>query len=317
MQNREYKRQPYIPAAIASGTFAQFVCAAAAGSISQVMFYPASTALTRMQVNTGAIRSLEDCKRVILGDAYKGSIRSKISSIYSGFMMAGTYKIATRTMKYGMQPPLANFLTRHYGTAARNYFGDMHGKALLEALAGGVIGVLEVLFFHSLDTIRIKRQSGDRTALSQLIRRDPLKLYNGACLTMARNFTSFSVLFGISSMLMSMMGLQNTREANLKQRFSAASVAAAASVIATNPLDVVKSRIQKAHERVSTVSMFRQVIQKEGPLAFYKGISIKILTSLPKKAVPLALTGYLLKLWETQRTDQPETKIHAKPGSAG
>ena len=312
MQNRDTKHQSCVPPVFSYGNLAQFGCAAVAGTISQFIFYPTSTSLTRIQVHTSPIRSFDDGMRVIFKEAYGQSLLSKISSIYYGFTIAGTYKIATRSVKYGCQPPLANYFSQHYGTSARYYFGERQGKALLEALAGGTIGILEVLFFHSLDTIRIKRQSGDHTKLLRMVTADPIKLYNGAGITMARNFTSFSVLFGVSSMLMSLMGLESARQANLNQRFSSASLAAAVSVMATSPLDVIKTRIQYAPERVSTLSMFRQVAQKEGLTAFYKGISLKILTSLPKKALPLTLTGYFLDLWEKWQADNRNTVRNRK-----
>jgi len=292
----------------------QLLCAGAAGSISQLIFYPTSTSLTRIQVNTTPLRSFEDLKRVVFGNAYQEGLSARFASIYSGFMLAGTYKIAARSLKYGLQPTVASFLSHHYGEQARTNLGELQGKALLEALAGGSIGMFEVLFFHALDTIKIKRQGGDRTPFVKLIRQDPIKLYNGAGITMARNFTSFSVLFGVSSMLMSLMGYQNTREANLKERFGAAATAAGVSVVVTNPLDVIKTRIQSAPLRVSTLSMFRNVCHSEGLFAFYKGISLRIFTSLPKKALPMVLTGYFLDLWQKQQAHHENQPVQYASG---
>jgi hypothetical protein len=284
---------------------AQFTCAAIAGTISQSIFYPTSTALTRIQVHTSPIRTFDDGMNVIFRDVRGKGFLSCWSSLYYGFLSAGSYKILTRSVKYGGQPSAARQLEHWCGPQARDYLGEKQSKALLEALAGGCIGISEVILFHWLDTIRIKRQSGDHTSFWKHLN-DPVKLYNGSVITMTRNFVSFSVLFGVSSMLMSMMGLGSAREANLGQRFSSASVAAGVSVLATNPLDVTKTRIQSAANRVSALSMFRQIVSNEGVLALYKGVTLKILSALPKKALPLALSGYLLDLWEKRQADQPQ-----------
>ncbi len=314
MRNRENKPQENTnQVQFANSNLAQLLCAGAAGSISQLIFYPSSTTLTRIQVNTTPLRSFEDLKRVVFGNAYREGLSARFASIYSGFMMAGAYKIVARSLKYGMQPTVAAFFSHHYGEQARKNLGELQGKALLEALAGGSIGMFEVLFFHALDTIKIKRQGGDRTPFVKLITQDPVKLYNGAGITVARNFTSFSVLFGVSSMLMSLMGYQNAREANLKERFGAAATAAGVSVVVTNPLDVIKTRIQSSPQRVSTLSMFRNVWNSEGFFAFYKGISLRILTSLPKKAVPMVLAGYFLDLWQKQQAHDENQPTRRSP----
>lgn len=67
-------------------------------------------------------------------------------------------------------------------------------------------------------------------------------------------------------------------------------------VLVTNPIDVIKTRIQTQEERVSFSKEAIKLVRQEGILAFTKGVSSRLMSSLPFSV--LGLVGYeAVKQW--------------------
>ena len=71
-----------------------------------------------------------------------------------------------------------------------------------------------------------------------------------------------------------------------------------ASIVVASPFDVVKTRLQKGEftSDLKARKVFREILAKEGPSAFFKGLTPKVGATSPTSAVyrPLPLRCSLL-----------------------
>jgi solute carrier family 25 (mitochondrial folate transporter), member 32 len=111
---------------------------------------------------------------------------------------------------------------------------------------------------------------------------------------------------------------------SLSQHILSAAIAGGVADVVTNPFWVVRTRIQTlalhpdhviSAPTISTYKMFRTIYQKEGFLAFYKGLTASLL-GLPHVAIQFPLYEYL-KQYSCQRSglEQP-TMSHYFAASA-
>eukprot|EP00032_Breviata_anathema_P001146 JZ551801.1.p3 GENE.JZ551801.1~~JZ551801.1.p3 ORF type:complete len:99 (+),score=50.92 JZ551801.1:267-563(+) len=72
--------------------------------------------------------------------------------------------------------------------------------------------------------------------------------------------------------------------ATFAQTFLSSSVGSMCSLIVSSPMDVVKTRIQQTNfgESQSALKIAGKMLAHEGPQAFFKGITPKLLTVGPK-----------------------------------
>lgn len=76
-----------------------------------------------------------------------------------------------------------------------------------------------------------------------------------------------------------MLGVSDYSKATWTQNFIASIAGAVASITIAAPLDVVKTRIQNANfeHKVPGVTVVKDLIKNEGPSAFFKGLTPKVL----------------------------------------
>ena len=62
------------------------------------------------------------------------------------------------------------------------------------------------------------------------------------------------------------------------------------SVFGNNPIDMVKTRMQgvESSQYSSTIDCVKQVLIKEGPMAFYKGAGARLLRVIPGQGIIFA-----------------------------
>ena len=149
-------------------------------------------------------------------------------------------------------------------------------------------GIGEVVLLP-LDVLKIKRQTNPESFHSRgffrIILDENVKLYRGWGWTAARNAPGSFALFGGSAFTKEyLFGLKNYSEATWMQNFVASIAGSIASITVAAPLDVVKTRIQNANfeSKVGGVAIIRDMIRNEGLLAFFKGLTPKVLVVGPK-----------------------------------
>jgi hypothetical protein len=91
-------------------------------------------------------------------------------------------------------------------------------------------------------------------------------------------------LFGASAVTKEYaLGVTDYSKATWTQNFIASIAGAVASITIAAPLDTVKTRIQNANfeQRVPGLTVVRDLIRNEGPTAFFKGLTPKVITVYP------------------------------------
>jgi len=181
-----------------------------------------------------------------------------------------------------------DYLTQHHEKDFTSAFGRGSGKAMLNATAGSLIGIGEIVLLP-LDVLKIKRQTNPEAFRSRgffrIVSDEGMGLYRGAGWTAARNAPGSFALFGGSAWAKEkLFALEDYNAATWGQNFVASVVGASASLIVSAPLDVIKTRIQSANFENSQggLTIIRNMAKNEGITSFFKGLVPKMLMTGPK-----------------------------------
>lgn len=237
-------------------------------------------------------------------DAYGKPLLQRYRSLFPGLGFAAGYKISQRIYKFGGQPVLKDFMTRHFGDNFNNTFGEKHGKIMIHAMAGSAIGVGEIALLP-LDVLKIRAQTnpgaiGGR-GLVQIAQAEGMSLYRGAGWTAARNAPGSFALFGGSAATKEyLFGLKDFNEATFAQNFVASILGASLSIIVAQPLDVIKTRIQsRPFDSPETgTQVIRNLLKEEGPGALFKGLVPKLSVVGPKLVFSFAVAQHMIAFFE-------------------
>lgn len=280
-----------------------------AGFMEIAVFHPFDTVSKRLMSNQQPVVAQnfsETCARlnsVIFKGAEDTNLLGKIRHLYPGSGYAAGYKVSQRVIKFAGQPVMRDFLFRHnYHERFAAFVGEKKGKMLVEAAAGSFVGVSEVILLP-LDRMKVLSQTnrkavGNRSMLKIAMQEGPAKLYAGALTTAVRNAPGSFLLFGGTVVTKDVIfGLEDYRKATFFQNTVASTVGACTGVFFTAPMDVVKTRIQNKsfNEACSGAEVFLQIIRIEGPTAFFKGITPKIITTAPKLVFSYTMTEFFVQ----------------------
>jgi len=120
--------------------------------------------------------------------------------------------------------------------------------------------------------------------------------FRGSSYTIARsaafNGTRLSVY---SETKVALLRQYPSLEGNSAVHILSAMSGASAGVVLSNPLDVIKTRIQM--DPGSNPSMIVRNIASEGPLAFYKGFFPSLTKSVPHSVISFVVLEQLTRLW--------------------
>ncbi|THH13828.1 hypothetical protein EW146_g6431 [Bondarzewia mesenterica] len=201
---------------------------------------------------------------------------------------AAGYKVSQRIYKFGGQPWFNDILNRHYKESFTNIFGERKGKSIMQATAGSLTGIGEVILLP-LDALKIKRQVNPEAfrgrGFIKIFLEEGTTLYRGWGWTMARNAPGSFALFGASSVTKDyILGVSDFSKATWAQNFVASIAGAVASITVAAPLDVIKTRIQNANfeNKTSGMTVMKELLKHEGAGALFKGLTPKILVVGPK-----------------------------------
>ncbi|KAJ7819783.1 mitochondrial carrier protein [Mycena olivaceomarginata] len=242
-----------------------------------LIFHPVDTIAKRLMSNKAQI-TWGTAGPILFREHATASIPKRFLSLFPGLGYAAGYKVAQRVYKFGGQPWFNDLINKYYKTQFTNTFGERKGKMMMQAAAGSLTGIGEVVLLP-LDVLKIKRQEGTT-------------LYRGWGWTMARNAPGSFALFGASAVTKELPG----------HKTSIASIAGAvASITVAAPLDVVKTRIQNANfeSKVPGFTVVRELVKNEGAGAFFKGLTPKILVVGPKLVFSYTLAQSLIPLFAT------------------
>ncbi|KAK5070812.1 high copy suppressor of abf2 [Lithohypha guttulata] len=275
----EFKRESGVARLLGSGS---------AGIAELAVFHPVDTIAKRLMSNSTKITSVPAFNAVIFRQYADAPLGTKFTSLFPGLGYAAGYKVLQRIYKYGGQPFVRDYLTQHHQQTFDSTFGKGTGKAMLNATAGSLIGIGEIVLLP-LDVLKIKRQTNPEAfrnrGFFKIISDEGMGLYRGAGWTAARNAPGSFALFGGSAWAKeSIFKLEDYNKASWSQNFVASVVGASASLIVSAPLDVIKTRIQNRNfeDPRSGFKIVGDMMRQEGITSFFKGLTPKMLMTGPK-----------------------------------
>lgn len=274
---------------------ARVIGGATSGALELIFFHPVDTVAKRLMSNQEKLyipgdsaATRKNINQVVFRKAADAGLITKWKSMFPGLGFAAGYKIAQRTYKFGGQPFVMDFINGTIGPQLQQTMGPKKGKVFSSAIAGSLMGVGEVLLLP-LDVLKIKAQTNPDVlkgrGLVEIFTKEGRALYKGGAWTAARNAPgSFALFGGASAVQYGIFKLEDPKKATFWQNFWASVGGAVASITVAAPLDVVKTRIQNKgfDSTESGLSVIRNLIKNEGPTAFFKGLTPKIIVVGPK-----------------------------------
>ncbi|KAH8107639.1 mitochondrial carrier domain-containing protein [Cristinia sonorae] len=281
-----------------SGT-ARILGSGASGIAELLVFHPVDTIAKRLMSNKSKV-TFASLSPIIFRDHAASTLPRKLLSLFPGLGYAAGYKVTQRIYKYGGQPFFNDVLRANYKSSFTNTFGERKGKMMMQATAGSLTGIGEVVLLP-LDALKIKRQVNPEAfrgrGVVRIFMEEGTTLYRGWGWTVARNAPGSFALFGASAVTKDyLFNLEDYSKATWTQNFVASIAGAVASITVAAPLDTVKTRIQNANfeSKVSGMTVVRELIRNEGAGALFKGLTPKILVVGPKLVFSYTLAQSLI-----------------------
>lgn len=263
------------------------------------MFHPVDTIAKRLMSNKSHV-SFSSLSSIIFREHATAPLGRKLLSLFPGLGYAAGYKVTQRIYKYGGQPWFNDIIKKNYSTEFTNVFGERKGKLMIQATAGSLTGIGEVVLLP-LDALKIKRQVNPEAfrgrGFVRIFLEEGTTLYRGWGWTMARNAPGSFALFGASAVTKDyLFGVTDYHKATWSQNFVASIAGAVASITVAAPLDTIKTRIQNANfeQKVSGVTVIKDLVKHEGVGALFKGLTPKILVVGPKLVFSYTLAQSLI-----------------------
>jgi len=247
--------------------------------------------------------SLSTLSPIIFREYSTASFGRKLLSLFPGLGYAAGYKVSQRIYKFGGQPWINDVLVQNYKTNFTNVFGERKGKMMMQATAGSLTGIGEVVLLP-LDALKIKRQVNPDAfrgrGVLRIFSEEGTTLYRGWGWTVARNAPGSFALFGASAVTKDYaLGVTDYSKATWTQNFIASVAGAVASITVAAPLDTIKTRIQNANfeQKMRGVTIVRELLRDEGAMALFKGLTPKILVVGPKLVFSYTIAQSLIPLF--------------------
>merc|ERR1712230_354686 len=262
-----------------------------------IIFHPVDTVAKRLMSNKVTGKPMME---IVFREHANARAGQKFLSLFPGLGYAAGYKVLQRVYKFGGQPYANDYLNANYKSSFQSAFGEKNGKAMMHATAGSFIGVGEIVLLP-LDVLKIKRQTNPEAfkgrGVMKIVADEGFALYRGWGWTVARNAPGSFALFGGSAFTKEyILGLKDYSSATWTQNAIASVMGSVASITVSQPLDVIKTRVQNQNfdSKVSGTTLIRDLIRNEGAGAFFKGLTPKLLVVAPKLVFSFTIAQSLI-----------------------
>ncbi|CUG00161.1 mitochondrial carrier protein, putative [Bodo saltans] len=298
-----------------------------AGAMEISIFHPFDTISKRLMSNEHRVigSSVKETMNNFTAVAFKGlktqpgvrpTFLQRVQHLYPGSLFAVYYKVSQRFVKFAGQPYAKDYLEKHKEQVPM-FRNGKRGQMLMEATAGCLVGVSEVVLLP-FDRLKVLSQTNQaalqgRGMISIFVQEGPRKMYAGLVITATRNAPGSFLLFGGTALTKEYaFGLKDYRSATFLQNVAASTVGAMMGVFVTSPIDVLKTRVQNKGfgEKMTAWQAFTNIMKVEGPHAFFKGITPKMIATSPRLVFSYTLSQYFTRML---RGLDPERKKTVAP----
>lgn len=281
-----------------------------AGAMEICIFHPFDTISKRLMshqqrvVGTSVGETLTNVRSVIFKGLAKEpapTFLQRVQHLYPGSLFAVYYKVSQRFVKFAGQPYAKDYLETRKENVPM--FHGKRGQMVMEATAGCLVGVSEVVLLP-FDRLKVLSQTNQtalqgRGMLSIFWQEGPRRMYAGLVITATRNAPGSFLLFGGTALTKEyVFGLEDYRKATFLQNVAASTVGAMMGVLVTSPIDVLKTRVQNKNfgDKMTAWQAFSTTLKHEGPTAFFKGITPKMIATSPRLVFSYTMSQYFTRI---------------------
>jgi len=284
---------------------------AMAGVIGRTPVHPLDTCKARLQVQTSASGAtayrgmLHAARQILATEGWRG--------LYRGYTMAAAGSIPGTAMYLGGYEVLKHRLAAVFGKDSfLTHFTAGFGAETVSCLVWVPVDVVK-------ERLQVQRPGdamayrGSLDAISTLWRSEGIRgVYKGygATLLSFGPYSAFYFLFyeQLKEAAIPICAVQTANDLPSWATLSSASFAGALAALVSNPLDIVKIRLQVQRGAASTGSQgslgfhyagvadgVRTILQTEGPKAFLKGAGARMMFMAPSTAITISAYEELMK----------------------
>lgn len=252
--------------------------------------------------------NLSHLREVIFADAIHKNGFYKVASLYRAFPQALGYKLLQRGA-LALQPPLK--------MALGDYFQSQ--SLWIDIGSGIAIGGTEAFFLLPLDFYKTRAQTYNK----KLVEKGRPSPFTGFGPTLVRNTIFISMMSVVTDSTMNYLvkngifaspntaSLADPCAPNEVQKNTARGVGFGTATLLSNPLDVIKVRMQaeRSKNKKNALQVGKEILQKEGTTAFLKGLVPKTAIQSFRLTFFFGLQDLLLK--KMQSPEEPQSKTLA------
>lgn len=252
------------------------IAGAVASSVAEVCTMPVDTAKVRLQLNReGYGRMLPTIRNIVRNEGARTLWRGASAAV----ARQGNYSALS-----------------FYGFNGCGIPRDTYAQKLL---LGGTVGAMSVACVNPLDVVKVRIQSGSYSysgvmqGLGSVVRNEGFRgMFAGVSPAMQRAFAVNAAELGTYAQAKEFFTVHAAFLPGAMVHLCASLVAGLASVIASNPLDVAKTRLMASSStggQRSLAGCLMQAVREEGPAALYKGAIPNWLRKGPHCAIQFVL----------------------------
>ena len=270
-----------------------------AGVFEISMTYPTEYVKTSMQLSPKALSVGDIVRSTMAGPGFFGFYRGLPSMVY--------FAAPKASLRFGTAEYMNQFLSTENG-------GDKYGLGQAKGFVSGLVaGTVEAIFVTTpQETIKVRlindafRTDGPPKyksffhGVTTIVKEQGFGgIYHGLLPTVLKVSTAQATRFGVFQYIPSVH-----RDTPLKAAGCGA-FAGGVSVVAFQGIDVVKSRMQglDASKYRSTMHCVTEIMTKEGPMAFYKGMGPRLTRVCLEVGITMSLYAEIVKVldiyWKT------------------
>lgn len=289
-----------------------FACAFVA-SETDLLFYPLTTLTKRcqysiapLQFNLGQIASNTKPSTTGILKSLQNAQSLGINKLYAGVTYAALNKGISRTFRWYSQEKIQGYMSRNFSDALPTSLSDEKKKTFFSGLAGVTTGLIETTALQPLDTLKTRKQVGvvsNNTTYASLG-------VNAARTSLAAGcfFTTYQAALNQA---------KDKNNPTTLEKLTSATAAGLLTSILTNPLDVIKTRMQaSANKNSNAATILKDVVTREGIMALTKGTSFKLLETPGKSILPFFMFQAAKKFLESQSRPEENNTLTSTKANA-